>query len=590
MAGCAGPDDGSDPAPAGICGDGEIDDGEECDDGDANDDGGACTTVCTAAICGDGLVRDDVEDCDDGAANADDAACTSACATAVCGDGLVWDGVEGCDDGDANDDQGACTSLCAAATCGDGLVWDGVEDCDDGNLDPHDGCNPSCLRTTRVVLTDADAKLVGEEPGDNAGVSVAGAGDVDGDGYDDLLVGATYGGDDNTGAAYLVYGPVQGEYDLSSADATFTSEAPGDLAGQTLAGAGDVDGDGYSDILVGAYGHDAGGDYAGAAYLIYGPAQGTASLATADAKLIGEAAGDRAGYGLAGTGDVDGDGRSDLIIGAYFHSAIVPAGGAAYLLYGPVYGPVPLANADAKLLGESDGDFAGFTVASAGDVDGDGTDDILVGAQDHDQGGTDAGAAYLLYGPVQGTMSLADADAKLIGEKPNDGAGRTLAGAGDVDGDGNRDLLIGANGHDGAATNAGATYLVSGPASGDVDLAQADARLLGEAFLDQASFSLASAGDVDGDGLSDILIGSGNDAGATDAGAAYLLYGPVAGTFSLAFADAKLVGENAEDLAGYSTAGVGDVDGDGLDDILVGANGYPEGDQIGAAYLVLGGL
>ena len=141
--------------PAARCGDGVVQDGEECDDARENDDAAPCTSTCKANICGDGLVLADVEECDDGDANSDAGPCTTACSVNVCGDGLVLADVEECDDGDANDDAVLCTSKCMLNVCGDGLVLEGVEECDDGGqfVGGGDGCSATCTREQVVFAT-----------------------------------------------------------------------------------------------------------------------------------------------------------------------------------------------------------------------------------------------------------------------------------------------------------------------------------------------------------------------------------------------------------------------------------------------------
>ena len=166
--------------------------------------------------------------------------------------------------------------------------------------------------TITLDLSMADAKLVGERGYDSAGGSVSGAGDVNADGHDDLLVGAP--GDKNAaGAAYLVLGPVTGTLDLSLATARLVGERGNDTAGDSVSGAHDVDGDGHDDLLVGASGNPALIDAPGAAYLVLGPVSGTLDLSLADAKFLGEGSGDQAGYSVSGAGDVDGDGHDDLL-------------------------------------------------------------------------------------------------------------------------------------------------------------------------------------------------------------------------------------------------------------------------------------
>jgi hypothetical protein len=246
------------------------------------------------------------------------------------------------------------------------------------------------------------------------------------------------------------------------------------------------------------------------------------SLSSAQARWIGENAGDEAGWAVA-AGDADGDGVDDVLVGAFGERSAGSNAGAAYLVLGPASGTTDLSAADAKLLGENASDYAGYSVVM-GDVDGDGSDDLLVGATLHSEGGTRGGIAYLVLGPVHGTRSLYEADARFIGEAANDRAGESVA-VGDIDGDGIEDVLVGAPLGDTAGSDAGAVYLVHGPASGRVDLADADTRFTGVDADDWAGASVA-AGDVNGDGIKDILVGARQaDPDGTAVGAAYLVYG-----------------------------------------------------------------
>src|SRR5204863_395253 len=162
-----------------------------------------------------------------------------------------------------------------------------------------------------------------------------------------------------------------------------------------------------------------------------------------------EASGDWSAFSVSGVGDLDGDGLDDAAIGAPYEDARDEDAGAVYIAGGDLDGEVSLAATTAKVWGESADDRAGFAVAPAGDIDGDGLDDLLVGADSADSGATDAGAAYVVLGPVAQERLLADADARIFGEQRGDAAGFAVAGDGDANGDGYTDVLVGAPEHDG---------------------------------------------------------------------------------------------------------------------------------------------
>jgi hypothetical protein len=251
-----------------------------------------------------------------------------------------------------------------------------------------------------VDLSAARTKIVGEAAGDFAGVSVTNLGDISGDGVDDFGVGAfresTVG--TSAGAAYLLEGPIpSGTVDLSSADAKHTGEAAGDNAGCRVAAAGDTDGDGTIDVAIGANQDEGTGTKNGRAYLLLDPLRASsASLADADAEISGAYTSGFLGSGIAGPGDVDGDGFADLLVSEYGADAPVTNAGAAYLFLGPLAGAIAASSADATFQGRASGDYL-QTVNAAGDLDGDGLGDLLMGAPDESTAGGGAGAVYLFY-------------------------------------------------------------------------------------------------------------------------------------------------------------------------------------------------
>ncbi len=521
-------------------------------------------------------------------------------------DGLVDDGDPGLDTSSAYtwyldaDSDGFGDALVSVSACDppDGYLADST-DCDDTQYEVNpaapelcgdgvdndcDGTATGCIPEGVVDLAEADARFFGSQENSFAGFSVAGVGDTNGDGSDDILLAAPFTGD-NDGTVYLFPGPVVGDHYLDDSAITITGREAYALLGHSVAGVGDTDADGFDDILLGAPNVNATGYASGAAYLLTGPITDDTTLAGADATLEGQDAFDQAGFCVSGGGDTNGDGYEDMLVGTWMAMDT----GAAYLVRGPVAGSISLADAEATFLGETPGDSAGYSVSGGGDTNGDGLADTLVGAPYGDSGAEDSGTAYLLLGPLSGETELGDAHARFIGERATDSAGISVSLTGDVDGDGYHDILLGASDQDSGAPDAGAVYLVSGPITGDLDLALADSRLLGEEEGDIAGYSTASPGDIDGDGFDDILVGApGADRGGDAAGMVYLVLGPITGEFDLGAADALLVGENAMDLAGICVTGAGDMDGDHHADILLGAIGNGTGAyRGGAAYLLL---
>ena len=372
-----------------------------------------------------------------------------------------------------------------------------------------------------------------------------------------------------------------------------------DTSAQTYPGAPEICNDGAPNDC---------NDTDGSAAEVACPSGGPFVVWGCDSVFTGEGADDLAGSAVLGVGDVNGDGRDDMIITSPGHSA-----GTAYLVLNPKAGRTSLSEADATIA-FTDEDPSGWSVkvlpvAAVGDQDGDLLPDVLVG---HPRdGGSDQGGALVFALNVVGPSNPADATASMYSATLDSEVGKSVAGAGDVDGDGWDDLLIGAQGLEvvgsesaagacatddddlgaGSGDDAGGAYLFRGPATGTNDLADADALFVGEDTRDFAGATLAGGADLNGDGISDMLLGSfGNCTGGLESGAAYIVLGPVSGTRSLGDADGKLVGAGEFSQFGEVLSTAGDVSGDGLPDILVGAPDLDGPDTVlqGAAYLFQG--
>ena len=384
------------------------------------------------------------------------------------------------------------------------------------------------------------------------GVSTALPGDLNGDGEADFAVGSTTpdgDADGNPGRVFVFFGGAAAD---AAPDVVLTGEQNGDRFGYVLGAAGDLNGDSYPDLVVGAYRNAARGYEAGRAYVYYG---GPAFDAVPDRILDGSQPGEQFGIAVDGAGDVNADGYDDVVVGARFNSAGGFEAGIAYLFFGGTgAGPVP----DLVLPSHSAGERMGFSVAKAGDVNGDGFDDVAVGAYHNPVEGFETGRAYVYFG---GPALDGDADLVLRGEGYRAHFSDGLAAA-DVNGDGYADLLVGASQINGAA---GRAYVYFGGHSPDE---AADLVLDPQVPGDWYGRFVSGGADFNGDGFADFIVGA---PGVTNqsAGRVYVYVG---GPALDGVCDGVFVGDTLRDRFGWNGAANGtDVTGDGEDDILIGA-------------------
>jgi hypothetical protein len=409
--------------------------------------------------------------------------------------------------------------------------------------------------------------LEGAGAGEDAGSSVAGAGDVNGDGLHDLLVGAPEGGPIPAGGrTYVVHGKTDTSAvmlsQVFSGVGGFAVQGAGfdDESGSSVAGAGDVNADGLDDVLVGARWANAGGlANSGRCYVVFGKTDTAlvtvATLGNGGFYIDGETASDEACAAVAGLGDVDGDGRADLAVGAPYADGGVLLQGRAYVVRGKAdSAPVLLSNVAMGmggyvLDGEAAANFLGQAAAGPGDMDGDGFGDLVLGAPNVSVPGPTAGRGYVTFGKNDGTpLPLANLTTRLHGyrlvaEATQDQAGWATARAGDVNGDGFADAVIAAPRHDGpAGSDAGRIYVVRGGnwsgALTHLGLEGNDA-ITGTPGMDVI---VAGAGDdeVHGEGGSDVIYGgAGDDRIGIRSGQFFRIDGG-SGTDTLAFEDGNV--------------------------------------------------
>ena len=447
------------------------------------------------------------------------------------------------------------------------------------------------------------------------GTSISAVGDVNGDGYDDFIIGspnADFYSRSDAGQALLILGSSKSSTDINVSDLSnfatqFKGAANNQKTGTAVSGAGDLNGDGYDDLLIAA---PRANSSEGRSYVYFGretfPSQvDLASNAAFNVRISGVDSSDQSGFSISGAGDVNGDGFDDLVIGAFNGDGKQNQktnAGESYIVFGASTMPSDLTlsnlgSAGVTIFGRDSGDESGTSVAGIGDFNGDGLSDIAIGAphasQPSGSGRDNSGETFIVLGAsaLPTTIDLANPGSdviRIIGVDQNDELGTSVGPAGDVNGDGFDDLIIGApfaeelgNGRD----TSGEAYVVFGSATpADTldlfSLGSSGIKIIGVDRNDQFGTAVNTAGDVNGDGFDDLVIGAplANPLNSrTYGGESYVIFGgtSLASTIDmqlgLGTGEIILLGARSGDRSGSAVSPAGDMNGDGLDDLLIGA-------------------
>ncbi|MEH2023985.1 beta strand repeat-containing protein [Nostoc sp.] len=502
--------------------------------------------------------------------------------------------------------------------------------------------NLSDLNGTNGFLINGIARY------DALGFSVSNGGDINGDGIDDLIIGALSASPNGitfAGQSYVVFGKTNlgsgGTLNLSDLNGTngffINGIAEFDALGNSVSNGGDINGDGIDDLIIGASSASPNGiSGAGQSYVVFGGTNldsgGSLNLSDLNGTngffINGIAEFDLSGNSVSNGGDINGDGIDDLIIGATTASPNgISNAGQSYV----VFGGRNLGSGGSLNLSDLNGtngffingiairDFSGDSLSNAGDINGDGIDDLIIAVQNASPNGKNtAGQSYVVFGGRNlgsgGSLNPSDLNGTngfiINGIAAGDSSGRSVSNAGDINGDGIDDLIIGAFGASpNGISGAGQSYVVFGEknigSGGSLNLSDLNGTngffINGIAAGDLSGSSVSNGGDINGDGIDDLIIGAyrADPNGISNAGQSYVVFGGrnLGSGGSLNLSDLNgtngffINGIAVSDYSGNSVSNGGDINGDGIDDLIIGASSAsPNGiSRAGQSYVVFGG-
>lgn len=414
------------------------------------------------------------------------------------------------------------------------------------------GCPEAGMVVGQTKISETVGGFTGDLGADDAfGIAVASIGDLDGDGVNDLAVGADQSDEGGTdrGAVYILFmnpnGSVKSHQMISSTAGGFTGPLEnGDFFGFSVAAIGDLDGDGVTELAVGALGDDDGGTWRGAVYILFINTNGTVRTYQKISSTVGGFSGqlddnDRFGSSVTPLGDLNNDGVEDLAVGAIFDDDGGQDTGAVYVIFlranGTIVALQKISETTGGLIGQiGNGGRFGYGTCSPGDLDGDGVKDLAVGAYYADEGGPDRGAVYVLFmntnGTVRAERKISSTQGGLIGPLDNaDYFGAGLAAIGDIDRDNIEDIAVGAFSDDDGGADRGATYILFLNSNGSVKAERKISSTSGGFSgvlddIDRFGVSAALLGDLNGDGTTEFAVGASlDDDGGFNHGAVWIL-------------------------------------------------------------------